>query len=158
MFRKIFNRYRLRNQNTVQKTGFFIGITSCLIAIFLHNPFDGYYIFLYPSILDSPYVVIDKITGSKHIYTGHQTSECLYAADLFYDAKTQKDRDVATQSLISSECHEGRLQPISDWSSVSPEIPWLGNFLNFVKLITAIVLVSGVWIAIFRTMDKEDRP
>ena len=154
MFKKIFHRYRLYNQNTVQKTGFFIGITSFLIVIFLHNPFDGYYIFSYPSILDPGYVFVNEITGSKNTYRGHQTPECLYAAELYYNAKTEKDRDAAFQPV--SECYDGRWQPISDWSSVSPVIPWLGNLMNFVKLITAIVLISGVWIVIFRTMDKED--
>lgn len=137
--RKLLDTIAIRNLNTVQRSGYFATIVGCLILIVLHNPMSSY---------DLYEPKVSEINAS---------AECLAASALYsdyaYSTEPSKERvgKKAGATLIRLNCFGNWFKPFSEWTTYSPLVAWLGNVVNLLFSIFAVLGVGCFWLFVFRT-------
>ena len=148
----------MKKSNQSQKL--FIGLTLSMVVIlfFGHNPISGYSTSYY---VDKPLQACS--TSDKQEYRDFLTT--FYASKIGNDQREiaemlggvskQIDRRVENCHLLGAGMHtdldhifNGDERPLhfSAWSSDRPLILWLGNVVNFIYSLLAVLVIGGIFI------------
>ena len=172
--RKFLVSIAIRNLNTIQRAGYFVSIVGCVLLIVLHNPMSSYDIFEPKGRSVFPHnsgMYTSRITGKPFFYEGNANyvmygiddedagAKCLKAADLFHSVDEEpvgspmreqvENRALATFRRL--DCYGDWFKPFSEWRTISPVLPWLGNVVNLLFSVVSVVTLGGFWLFVFRT-------
>jgi hypothetical protein len=175
--RKLLDSIAIRNLNTVQRSGYFATIVGCLILIVLHNPMSSYDIYQSKYYGSDPRIymhtssasgrafkydgngnplLLEKFSGDGEVDAGRQ---CFKAVELFYSvdedpshsAERERVENEALATIKRLDCYGDWFKPFSEWTTYSPLVASLGNVVNLLFSILAVLGVGCFWLFVFRT-------
>lgn len=172
--KKLLDSIAIRNLNTVQRSGYFATIVGCLILIVLHNPMSSYDLYQSKFLGYDPrvYMHTSSTSGRTFKYDGNFSglatfrdgkldagTQCFEAVKLFYSvdedpshsAEKERVEKEALATINRLDCYGDWFKPFSEWKTYSPLVASLGNVVNLLFSILAILGVGFLWLFVFRT-------
>lgn len=112
-------------QNPVQRVGFFASLAIAATILFLHYPFEGYYI--------DDWVETRSFSAPSACGPGNFNNS-----------------DILNRCLRDGEM---QIRPFSEWKSQTPIIEWLGSIVHVLIAVTFTLFMGVLWLWVFRTHD-----
>lgn len=134
--------FRLSNQNSTQKLGFFGSVATALLFLFLHFPFAGY------TTGYSPNIDVTKIVVSPECKAFRSSKDFQGSGDDALKLDQLCANEWNTQLLRTVEL------PFSQWTSNEPVIDWFGNIIHLVASILFVLLLGSLWIWTFKSKHE----
>lgn len=168
-----FDIFLPRNQNMTQRAGFAVAAIGMILAVVLHNPFDGYtfedhrtWTALEPrprvctkAEYDEGFLLKQTSNLEFEFFVRHFVSP---PAPENWEKWTPEERQnfrtsrQARWALLSEKCFmevPGSLDvtlPVSEWTSKSPLITWLGSVIHLLGVVFSVLVAVVIWLIIFQ--------
>lgn len=125
-------------QNPAQQRGFFGALAIALIVVFLHFPFEGYYI--------EEYVRPHYIPGP---------CKKLFEEDVKNWSGEMLDQQMEENKKCSASAGtETQIRPFTEWTSRAPIFEWFGSVVHAIAAIVFAISIGGTWLWVFRTHNN----
>jgi hypothetical protein len=132
---KLFAQLNPKNQNTIQRRGFGIGLAVIFICLLVHFPFNGY---------DNEHIVT---TYKGYVNCPHPTLE--EGLNMTTEASTQYIEDL-NRCRDKSEFQE---LPFREWKSKGAMLSWFASPTHTITGVSFIIFLTLLWLLVFKDYE-----